>query len=245
MITLFRRIREKLIASGSFTKYLLYAIGEILLVVIGILIALQVNNWNSEQRDRNISIEYHNRLIAEIDQRIKGIESEIERAGEISQGLSQAVEVLEKREINDSTKAILDYALSRYNQLAPFSFQLVSYEEMKSSGRLSLIYDIDLRQELNGYFDRAIIVSNIISQLNKDVNGSNQLFDKYVRVYINEERSGRSIDYDALAISKDPLLINTLSRFAYVWDTYQYFLRNIIERMEQLQVAIQLELDSF
>jgi hypothetical protein len=45
-IPLFRRIREKLIASGSITKYLLYAIGEILLVVIGILIALQVNNWN-------------------------------------------------------------------------------------------------------------------------------------------------------------------------------------------------------
>jgi hypothetical protein len=50
MITLFRRIRERLIASGSITKYLLYAIGEILLVVIGILIALQVNNWNEEKQ---------------------------------------------------------------------------------------------------------------------------------------------------------------------------------------------------
>lgn len=51
MFTLFRRIREKLIASGSVSKYLLYATGEILLVVVGILIALQVNNWN-EQRSR-------------------------------------------------------------------------------------------------------------------------------------------------------------------------------------------------
>jgi len=50
MITLFRRIRQKLIATGSITKYLLYAIGEILLVVIGILIALQVNNWNEERK---------------------------------------------------------------------------------------------------------------------------------------------------------------------------------------------------
>ncbi|MDX1592207.1 MAG: hypothetical protein R3283_09595 [Balneolaceae bacterium] len=50
MITLFRRIRHKLIDSGSATKYLLYAAGEILLVVIGILIALQVNNWNEEKR---------------------------------------------------------------------------------------------------------------------------------------------------------------------------------------------------
>src|SRR6056297_1850962 len=49
MITIFRRVREKLIASGSFTKYLLYAVGEILLVVIGILIAIQVNNWNTNR----------------------------------------------------------------------------------------------------------------------------------------------------------------------------------------------------
>lgn len=52
MITLFRRFRQKLIESGSATKYLLYAIGEIMLVVIGILIALQVNNWNLDRLDQ-------------------------------------------------------------------------------------------------------------------------------------------------------------------------------------------------
>ena len=57
MITLFRRIRQKLIESGNITKYLLYAIGEILLVVIGILIALQVNNWNEENRKETLKNE--------------------------------------------------------------------------------------------------------------------------------------------------------------------------------------------
>ena len=50
MITFFRRIRQKLIDSGSVTKYLLYAVGEILLVVFGILIALQINNWNEQRK---------------------------------------------------------------------------------------------------------------------------------------------------------------------------------------------------
>ncbi|MFN1835232.1 DUF6090 family protein [Balneola sp. MJW-20] len=58
MITLFRRIREKLIASGSATKYLLYATGEILLVVIGILIALQVNNWNEQRKQNELTNAY-------------------------------------------------------------------------------------------------------------------------------------------------------------------------------------------
>ncbi len=46
MLKFFRNIRKSLINSGNARKYTLYAIGEIALVVIGILIALQLNNWN-------------------------------------------------------------------------------------------------------------------------------------------------------------------------------------------------------
>ena len=51
-MTLFRRIRRRFLAQNKFTRYLLYAIGEVVLVVIGILIALQVNNYNQQQQDR-------------------------------------------------------------------------------------------------------------------------------------------------------------------------------------------------
>ena len=46
MFKFFRRIRQKLIVDSRFSKYLVYAIGEIVLVVIGILIALQINSWH-------------------------------------------------------------------------------------------------------------------------------------------------------------------------------------------------------
>ena len=49
MIKFFRRIRQQLLTENKFSKYMLYAIGEIVLVVIGILIALQLNNWNSNR----------------------------------------------------------------------------------------------------------------------------------------------------------------------------------------------------
>ena len=48
MIKFFRKIRQRLLTENRFSKYLLYAIGEIILVVIGILIALQINNWNEQ-----------------------------------------------------------------------------------------------------------------------------------------------------------------------------------------------------
>lgn len=59
MLKFFRKIRQQLISdnlpdqqAGSFSKYLLYAAGEILLVMIGILLALQINNWNEHRKDR-------------------------------------------------------------------------------------------------------------------------------------------------------------------------------------------------
>lgn len=50
MITFFRKLRQQLLTQNKFSRYLLYAIGEIILVVIGILIALQINNWNEHQK---------------------------------------------------------------------------------------------------------------------------------------------------------------------------------------------------
>ena len=52
MIPVFRKIRQGLFSSGKFRSYLGYALGEIILVVIGILIALQINNWNEDHKDR-------------------------------------------------------------------------------------------------------------------------------------------------------------------------------------------------
>jgi|TARA_R110002110_G_scaffold414041_2_gene642822 hypothetical protein len=50
MIKFFRKIRQRLLSENKFSKYLIYAIGEVLLVVIGILIALQINNWNENKK---------------------------------------------------------------------------------------------------------------------------------------------------------------------------------------------------
>ncbi|EAR01523.1 DUF6090 family protein [Maribacter sp. HTCC2170] len=52
MIKFFRKIRQKLLTENKFSKYLLYAIGEIVLVVIGILIALNINTWNEEKQNQ-------------------------------------------------------------------------------------------------------------------------------------------------------------------------------------------------
>ena len=65
MIKFFRQIRQQMIKENKVTKYALYAIGEITLVVIGILIALTINNNNGINKDRALEQQYKERLIAQ------------------------------------------------------------------------------------------------------------------------------------------------------------------------------------
>ena len=66
MLRFFRQLRQRLIIESQFSRYLLYAIGEILLVVIVILIALQVNNWNEERKNDKKVAKYTEGLIADL-----------------------------------------------------------------------------------------------------------------------------------------------------------------------------------
>ncbi|WP_411767922.1 DUF6090 family protein [Winogradskyella sp. A3E31] len=64
MITFFRKLRARFISENKFSKYILYATGEIFLVVIGILIALQVNNWNEQRKaSKKETVFFENLLI--------------------------------------------------------------------------------------------------------------------------------------------------------------------------------------
>ena len=73
MIKLLRRIRFDLMENNKISKYLIYAIGEILLVVIGILIALSINTWNDHRKDRIVEKELYRTLIKSLESDLKDV----------------------------------------------------------------------------------------------------------------------------------------------------------------------------
>ncbi|NEV94648.1 hypothetical protein G3567_10880 [Psychroflexus sp. YR1-1] len=76
MIKFFRKIRQELLTENKFSKYLLYAVGEITLVVIGILIALQINNSNELSKQNKLMETYQNSLIVELKSDLEKIKKE-------------------------------------------------------------------------------------------------------------------------------------------------------------------------
>lgn len=80
MLIFFRRLRKRVIERPSIRKYILYAIGEIALVVLGILIALQINNWSENRKHLIKESNTANELYVELTQNLRFTEGEIEWA---------------------------------------------------------------------------------------------------------------------------------------------------------------------
>ena len=75
MIKFFRRIRQQLLSENKTGRYFKYAIGEIILVVIGILIALSINNWNEIRKEGSEELKILSEIQSNLKQSMKEIKS--------------------------------------------------------------------------------------------------------------------------------------------------------------------------
>lgn len=76
---IFRKIRQNFLDEGKTNKYLKYAVGEILLVVLGILIALQVNNWNQKRISHNAEKKLYIKILSDLDMALENVTSDFDR----------------------------------------------------------------------------------------------------------------------------------------------------------------------
>jgi len=127
-------------------KYLKYAIGEIILVVIGILIALSINNWNESRKLEQKKQELILNLIADFEENITQLESAIVYSNSLSDKMDAFFENAYKPNLKiplDSLKALSD------GFFRPSSFfpSMATYDEAKSSGNLTLLKNKDLSKQ--------------------------------------------------------------------------------------------------
>ncbi len=147
MIKFFRKIRQQLLTENKFSKYLLYAIGEIVLVVIGILIALQINNWNQNRlaniEEKTILKNIHTEFLQN-KKTLKNTVLEIKSSFNSGKKLFNLI----GKERSEIEKNNLDSLFFKSLEYASFRPTENTISDLLQSGRLQLLKNINLKDIL-------------------------------------------------------------------------------------------------
>ncbi|MCA0133552.1 DUF6090 family protein [Winogradskyella alexanderae] len=148
MIKFFRHIRQRLLSEGKTGKYFKYAIGEIVLVVIGILIALQINTWNENRKANTLLNLYQENIIFELRDNLV----HLKELDSINRTRKRSIETYIDYYNSENLNPIIlkEKADSAQLQIALFNTNTYSLEDLMTTGNIKL-FPLDKKNALLKY----------------------------------------------------------------------------------------------
>lgn len=205
MIKLFRKIRQNLIAEGKTIKYLKYAFGEIVLVIIGILIALSINNWNQEQQQKKVLNNIYAIIKSDLLQDIKNIDNIIKASQLIEKDYLAIINQTRKKEdfIGCKNCIYVNFGFPNLKLRKNGSELLQNYNQQNNTSNDSLSFKLN-----NLYLD---LSNNISIDLEEIAANSNSFLEivKYTQPWFAD------LDFRGVATYSDDFIEYALTDFGY------------------------------
>jgi len=188
MINLFRKLRLKLLAENRFSKYLIYAVGEIVLVVIGILIALSINNWN-ERKKSTVKI---NSLLTALTNDLAQDTSLIKNRIPFINEHYQLNETLRQRVAGETATVDTLINIARYefnpNWKEQLSYNTNAYNSLIETGLLEEIPET-LKTEIKTFYSKKSQLQNRVEKTTND-------YQEKITTYVNRYTFGSTEIHD-------------------------------------------------
>jgi len=246
MIKFFRKIRYDLMGKNTSGKYLKYAIGEIVLVVIGILIALQINNWNQERKIKQKETIVLKELLTSINSDLTAYKTHTDPSIERkANGIDSLIAyIFDKKEIKNSN---FNNFYTNMSQDVFMRFDDGPFEDLKSSG-LDVISNDSLRTVINNtYTVKLPLFQHLANRLNDEskpeISKLESKFLKLIPVLHDDGRKHLHFDLkiDDILNNQDFLLVLYNQQKKY--DEYKFQLKEIRTTLNQLKTDIEKELE--
>jgi hypothetical protein len=201
MIKIFRNIRKQLIKEGKAGNYFKYALGEIALVVIGILIALQINGWQQKVKESTLEDRYLKNLTLELKKDSIELTLNSIKLEEQARTKNPLLEILKEGKEKDSLREFFNL---QWRPIYPYTPLKSTYEEITNSSHLNIIKSDILRTEI-------VKLYNSYEDLEKDEDFLLQYFSKLVQeLSRNVPNIYAPTTKDILAVGKKPYILNSI-----------------------------------
>ena len=247
MIKFFRRIRQQLLSENKFSKYLFYAIGEIFLVVIGILIALYINNLNQKQKDRDYELTMLSQVHDELKKDYKNSKASLPYFQGLLHNIKEVVKIKSDENYpSDSLQfhmdQILDFGIST-------SFNTSAFDGIESGG-LDKISNPEIRLALSDLYGNAIPSSrDWVNEIIREslFKRSDLMFEIFQPNLVSTEQNTITsiiVVDDPSIIRNNPKVDEMLASLNWPIPIAIRLLENLLRKMEHLMVLIEEELNS-
>jgi len=236
MLKFFRKIRQNLIAKRDIKRYVLYAVGEIFLVVIGILIALQINTWNENRKTDIVRQQLYQGLEEEF-QLVKKLHLDKRAAYDAVQNAGLTILKNTGKGKTEMSIATFDSLLAANLQLLVFNPSFVVFREIMETEKIGLIDNTNIKSLLYQY-----------QAIHSDYRAMEEVsltdITEHLVPYLNKRVAFKNIDFRALNLPS-PSSIQTDNRhilmdleFENLMDTRYFVLKHQLEFLEQLGETI-------
>jgi len=180
MIKFFRKIRQNLLSENKFSKYLIYAIGEIILVVIGILIALQINNLNESKKEQNILKASLNSLKLNLKEDIESLNEQINYNENVREAVDFTFRIISLPEYENVRLSSYSDKVTSVADERTFLPSKTAFKSMESGSHLQWINNQELKESISKYYVLLDRFSDITSQ-------NNQFVKKHIESFTYKE----------------------------------------------------------
>lgn len=237
MIKFFRNIRQRMLIENKVSRYLLYALGEIALVMIGILLALQVNNWNELEKEKKEEQKLLTDLRSEFSQNEVSLDSVLKKTKDAHSSLSVLIRLIGTDSLHDFKGKKLDSLLIECLDNPYWDRTEFILRDLENSGRLSKLTNKKLKLALYKWSQ----LNSSISDKDEDANIAYRYFLNYLKVHgslrqidifqdLKEKRSNLTIDHSFLL---------TDLKFENAIDDFLIYTQQRVERLEKAKIIIE------
>lgn len=253
MIPYFRKIRKQFADNNKPVKYMRYAIGEIVLVVVGILIALSINNWNEKNKTRNRELIYLSNIKEDLKLNIASLGEFISARKETLNAVDTLIGYFEgKRDMNLNKFNFYNLTVLEWY---PFVQHSNTYQELMNSGTFAIISNKSIKNSLQNIQSIYGSITFIENEMQQDY--ERYLYEPYFNLvdlnstlknYI-DQKNNKVGDLEEVNIAEINILLkNKLYKNGLILANFnsnnlleEY--TNVIERSDQLIYLIDIELE--
>ena len=254
MLRTLRRMRARLLAEGQTGRYLRYALGEMVLVVAGILIALQLNTANQKRVDQGKLADYARAMIADLEEDLAMLEP-IQREMEQVRDRVERLRVYVQGSPAEELRNVDLFFLTRAPYYRPYIWNRAALEQMQTAGALRQMRNRELAEMISRYdafqrhleddfdHDRVIAVRALVAA-NRVVNMGYPSMEQLVQPTTlkggqpffdwegveDSELYGSFAQLDLPMVSRDPvLLMEMVNAYQAIPDSYGLWPRYVVE----------------